>query len=145
MFSRFVSLGLVAAIIACPLWCGSGMCQAGCCSPGQPSQTDRRDAEPVCECCAEADNDNSSREQRRHPGESPSKSCQGVCGGAVFEKPLALNAPSASVVRLPIADASQDAWRPVDATCIVARHSLHHFGGKNLGRALRTLHMSFLC
>ena len=141
MFARTVSVVLIAAIIACPMWCGNGVCHATeCCLAEQPSC----EACPVhgtARCC-----DQPSPENNRHcPSESPgTSSCQGVCGGAVFTKPNKLNDVADSFFG-PLMDIdSPVVARLVECNFHGIEHDWHN-GGGNHGRSLRTLHMSFLC
>ena len=145
MFFRAVSLLLAAAVIACPICCGSGMCHAGqCCGTEASSHESQRSgcnrSEPA-DCCG----DSSSRDRNAPtPGEFPSGTlCQGVCGGAVFEKPCVLDDVTASFF-LPLSDAD------ISVACQVAHGDAfgvddHTLAGDSYGRFLRTLHMSLLC
>ena len=141
MFARTVSLVLTVAIIACPMWCGNGLCHAGwCCSPEQSSHQPCP-VHGTARCCGDTGSPDSKDDC---PGEAPGKSsCQGVCGGAVFEKPRELNDGTDSSV-LPLVTAET----PVACQLAECRtHGGEHFlrCGGNRGRFLRTLHMSFLC
>ena len=141
MFVRTVSLILVAAVIACPLWCGNGSCHAdSCCSAEQSTQQACPVHATACCCC---DND-SSDSNDNCPCEAPCESsCQGICGGAVFEKPCGLNDGMDSsflsllVGKMPIACRL--------AECRIQNGDHFILCGGNHGRILRTLHMSFLC
>jgi len=142
MFARIVFLLQIVAIIACPLWCGNGLCHGGqCCSSKQSSDqicpvhgTDR--------CCHT--NSSPDRDNRGPCGYPNSSSCQGVCGGAVFEKPIELNDVSDSFF-LPKID-TEFGFVSQLAGCrsLDVEHHRHCLGG-NYGRLLRTLNMSFLC
>ncbi len=142
MFGRIVFLLQTVAIIACPLWCGNGLCCGG--QYRSPKQSSHQ-ACSVCEtarCCHRnslPDRDN------RIPCRGPNNSsCQGVCGGAVFEKPIELNNVADSFF-LPQIDTEVSfvlqltacRWRDIEY------HS--HCHGGNYGRLLRILHMSLLC
>lgn len=142
MLARIVSLVLIAAIIACPIWCGNGLCHAGrCCSTKQSPSGPTCAIRSAAFCCCDK---RSPSGDRPHPAESPCKaSCQGVCGGAIFEKPCLLStgidAFYLTTVVTPVSDMRQM------AKC--RRH-----GGDQLlcisgdhGRSLRILHMSLLC
>ena len=141
MLGRIVSVVQIVAIIACPLWCGNGWCHADtCCSVKQPSDQFCPDHGTAKCCCKKS----SSEHDNRGPCRCPNKTCQGVCGGAVFEKPVELNDASESHF-LPVID-SEISFALQLSEC----HSLdaeHHFHGPsgNYGRFVRTLHMSFLC
>jgi hypothetical protein len=145
MSPRIVSLVLIAAIIACPLWCGNGLCHAGQCCADDACPL----IEQVCpihdtaQCCCET---SSSRENSpRGPRRCQNKACQGVCGGAVFEKPIELPDASTDAFSLPLIVISIPfALQPAEHRLLgVEDLPLCHKG--NHGRLLRTLHMSFLC
>ena len=142
MFARIVSLVQIAAIIACPMWCDSGLCHAGqCCSVKQS-------AAQVCPvhgtakcCCNQKSHDN---DDNRGPCRCPGKSCQGVCGGAVFEKPIEVNNASDSFLR-PLVEAEISfPLQLAECPTLDVQHHWHCHGG-NHGRFVRILHMSFLC
>lgn len=141
MFARIVSLVQIAAIIACPMWCSSGLCLAGqCCSVKQS-------ADQVCPvhgsakyCCNQESHDDDNRGPCRCPG----KSCQGVCGGAVFEKPVGVNDASDSFLFHSIDVEVAFTPQPTKCRTLNVEHHWHCHAG-NHGRFVRTLHMSFLC
>ena len=142
MFTRTVSLVLIAAIIACPLWCGSGLCHAGqCCSVKQSSQQSFPGHGAVNCCCTRSSPDGDDQAPSRCPAKS---SCQGVCGGAIFEKLGELDSVEDSFF-LPLADAevSVSSWLLQCRSPDVAHH--HCQSGGNYGRSLRTLYMSLVC
>ncbi len=143
MFGRTVSIALIAAVVACPLSCDIGLCNSGqCCSIGLSSQQ----ASPVhiaAECCCK---DACSNSEQPEPCRRPSESfCQGVCGGAVFEKPVEIDDASESAMLFTVdtTDASGTRLLERHTTDHVGDHCCSHAG--NVGRALRTLHMSLLC
>ena len=146
MFARTVALVQIAAIIACPLWCANGLCDAGpCCSAKQSSQ-------PPCSihgtancCCRKPSPDSSDRRDSQVPGRCPENSlCQGVCGGAVIEKPCELDSFEDSFF-LPFVDAEASvSSRLVHSRSYDVEHT-HCLSGGNHGRSLRALYMSFLC
>lgn len=135
MFSRTISCLAILAVIACPLWCSAGLCQGGdCCAT-----TLSTPAESCCDRCG-------SEQEEQAPVPSPQKSsCQGVCGGAIFEKPCQINGLETVVLR-PLPAAIDDV--SVD-TGAAPRHSEidkpPRNGPDNVGRTLRALQMSFLC
>jgi|SaaInlStandDraft_2_1057019.scaffolds.fasta_scaffold64513_1 hypothetical protein len=141
MYAKAISIVMTAAIIACPIWCGNGLChdEEGC-AAGESAEhcCPTHDSAPCCGGKSLPD------ENSNCPPTAPCElSCQGVCGGAVFEKPCELTGEMESSVLPLIADKT-----PV--TCQTAeRQTRDHDGflrrGGNHGRALRTLHMSFLC
>jgi hypothetical protein len=134
MFTRVTAFVLALAVIACPLWCVGGLCHDSCCPAKQTTSV-------YCKkgCC----------EQPAHSkGQLPAapvddSNCQGICGGAVFEKPVEVNVDTfcqflpPAIVEAPIAwasslHASEDPWH------ICASPGNH-------GRYLRALHASLLC
>ena len=163
MFNRIVSLLLVAVILACPMRCGRGICHAGqCCSQEKSSRHScaARGADP-CQCngsshedtCSESSHadqcnecNKSSRDNDRScPNQPPAKpSCQGVCGGAVVQKPNEFREAADSFF-VPMTDTAASLIpRMVECKADgVVRYC--HFRSGNYGRSLRALHMSFLC
>lgn len=148
MLARIVSLVLIAAVVACPLTCGNGLCHAGqCCSEMQASDQ-VCPAHGTAQCCcgrASSDEDHCPSGDRgpcRCPGKS---SCQGVCGGAVFEKQIELDGASDSSFLSLVDTDTLLVTRVIERrTAHGAEHHWHRRGG-NHGRSLRALHMSFLC
>ena len=142
MFARTVSLILIAAVIACPMWCANGQCHAGQCCAAEQSLHQSCPVHGTACCCCEKDSSDSNDDC---PCDAPSESsCQGVCGGAVFEKPCELNDEMDSSFLL------FNAAEMLPVACRLAEYLTQngdHFldGGGNHGRSLRTLHMSFLC
>ena len=142
MFVRTVSLILIASIIACPLWCSSGLCHID--QGGPVTQSSR----PCCSHCLLADHcrdqplsDEGDDGPQRCPYES---SCQGICGGAVFEKPCKVDdfenscfLPRSDVEVTTCARLQHCRFRDV-------KHELHGRHG-NQGRFVRIRQMSFLC
>lgn len=140
MFARTVVLVQIAAIIACPMWCGNGVCHAGQCDSAELCHQACPDNE-TARCCLDQSSPDSNRDC---PTESPDESsCQGVCGGAIFEKPSGLNNVSGSFL-MPHAAAELPGACPLAECRTDGRDQLLHCG-TNHGRSLRTLHMSFLC
>ena len=142
MFARCVSLILIAAIVVCPLRCGNGQCHADeCCLATQPSdQVCPAHVTAHC-CCQDSCPDNDDRVPRRCPSET---SCQGVCGGAVFEKLIELDDASDSSFPPGIDTDTPLLTRLIEySTTHRAERHWHSHGGNN-GRSLRTLHMSLL-
>lgn len=145
MLARIVPLVLIAAIVACPLWCRNGRCQ-GCCAENQVGVS-------ICpaggagDCCCPA----GSREVT-HPngkGQGPRRDdsgatgCQGVCGGAVLEKPNSFP----DLAQVPLLYDHHASPSPVASRLAACRSQ----GGESRpdcrmtpGRYIRTLHMSFL-
>jgi hypothetical protein len=142
MFSRTISLVLIAAIIACPMWCGSGLCIAGqCCEQAASSASDAGGDHRTMECCRKCDGHNDSDQNRPC---LPETSCQGVCGGAVLQKSVELDDFSDTFFRPMFDDHAPITARLLE--CSHGRSEQHRCGSNtNHGRFVRTLHMSFLC
>ena len=148
MSARTVSLVLIAVVIACPIWCGAGLCYSGqFCSAescGSEEQQCEHEVGPVQttarSCCNESGQDNHDRAPRR----CPKRSCQGVCGGAVFEEPSELNEYQTEFFP-PLVDTARSV---ISLLAHFRPNSIEHPRrdcGANHGRCVRMLHMSFLC
>lgn len=145
MFGSPASLLLIAAIIACPMWCGSGCCQTeGCCAFDEV-QAERCPEEAAEACCCDSSVSQQSRtDQKRHlPVECPRQFlCQGICGGAVLEKPCEL-VEFSTVTLLAVPRCGMPMPQDLPASCASrAKDDIH--GGSNVGRFMRTIHMSLL-
>ena len=149
MFVRTVSLIVIGAIFACPLWCGKGLCHTGSCCLENWRFSCQQPRDAVCavhgatKCCCQE-----SSQEQNHQGPCPchgKSSCQGVCGGAVFENSVELddvgNSSFLHSIDLDIPLVTRLIERRI-AMC--ATHQGKCCGG-NFGRSLRTVHMSFLC
>jgi hypothetical protein len=85
MFVRVVALLSIVAVVACPLHCAGDSCHAGdCCrenaiSPATTAATQQH------ECCCQQEVPADSHPCPDHPIRS--SDCQGLCGGAIFERP----------------------------------------------------------
>lgn len=148
MLTRIVSLLLMAVVVACPVWCGDGACCADhcCAADGCSSQQQQ----PSCACSAHKTGDclgEKPAEDRdeKAPYRCPKKaSCQGICGGVVFEKLCEFEEPFAFFV-MPLIDSDGS------QLSLLARYRTDGLGrylcisAKNYGRFVRTLHCSFLC
>ncbi|MDP6443496.1 MAG: hypothetical protein QGG36_29290 [Pirellulaceae bacterium] len=138
MPKRTITTILIAALIACPLWCDNGSCHTGDC----PTSDCHGATEAPDACCRlHEDGDSQQREQPR-PCPYPT-SCQGICGGAVLEKPVELYDNTADYFLPTIDDDSQVAHRLIEESATTTGDGC--YGGGNFGRCLLTLHMSFLC
>ncbi len=149
MFVRLFNLVLVAAIIACPMRCVDGKCCSAQCSMGNSLEADA----PCCPRCAanSANNDRqheyseNGQTKNDHHGPSPvpcGATCQGVCGGAVFEKSDTFNLQT-TVTLLPL---NEDQVTPALAQPFSSKKfELSTHCGKNIGRLLRIEQMSFVC
>jgi hypothetical protein len=155
MFTRIVSLILVAAVIACPLSCGVGLCHLNsqCCELEKLGSREDQGLQEdqglpvVCpsnatrDCCCEK----SSNEGQRPPARCPNKSlCQGVCGGAIFENSCQLNGPHES--SFPLLRCTETTFLSLLTQCRAVSFEFPLcVRSKNQGRFVRTRHMSFLC
>ena len=149
MFDRLVALVLIAAVIACPLWCGNVFCRGDqCCAADECSLEEQSPAScprqgNACRGQNRADCSEESNENApcRRPGKS---SCQGICGGAVFEKSCELDEPDISFFLPMLENVGLFDTLLVHFRTAVAEH--HHCpSSKNHGRFVRTLHSSYLC
>ena len=142
MFTRTVSALLIAAIVSCPLFCRNGLCQ-GCCSAKQSIQSTCPIYGTAHRCCKTTSHDTGDHGPSRCPNTS---SCQGVCGGAVFEKPCKIDDDLESSFFLPLLSVTEVVVGSRLTQCRFYDVEHHHCTGSgNYGRSLRTLHMSFLC
>jgi len=152
MFTRTVPNLLIVAIIVCPLLCRNGLCQWCCSAKGCVSA--RQSSQSTCQvngtehgCChgTAQDGVGQSDEKRQRPcDDAPCESaCQGVCGGAVIEKPN--NFPVAAPLWfLPLSDANGPVASLLSDRQTQAAECWFDFSATP-GRCIRTLHMSFLC
>lgn len=147
MFDRLVSLVMIFAVIACPMCCGNRACHAGQCCAADLCRLGKQ-ASPTCPihrtiegCFNETAQDHDGRDPRRCPEKS---SCQGICGGAVFEKPCELANFEAYFFSLCVDD--NDSIVSLSAHFRTSGTRQHHGSdATNYGRFVRTLHSSFLC
>lgn len=144
MFAQIVSLVTIVAIIACPLWCGDGQCGvAHCCSSEVKTATHdvcSTHGKSDCCCCKES----SPAEDEGCPVPEPQdSSCQGVCGGAVLEKPSELPTTDDDCLCLPLTD-EQGAIVTAQVEQASTGDDVDAHCGGNYGRLLRALRMSFL-
>jgi len=145
MAARIVPLALVAAIIACPLLCRNGQC-LGCCEEEQVTGSICPAGGTGDGCCPTTSRDGTSGDgegQRPCDDDSGESGCQGVCGGAVLEKPNRLPEPA----EMPFLNDFHASPTPF-ASPLADRQS-HSVESRfdcsmNLGRYIRTLHMSLL-
>lgn len=143
MIARTVSVILIVALIACPLWCGNGQLHAAqCCSVQQSLNHDCTVHGTDADCCKDSCSGDGDRGPSRCPIQS---SCQGVCGGAVIEKPVEVD-NAADPFYLPRIDTDTQFVTHVleCSTTHRAEHHCHCRGSSNYGRSLRSLQMSFL-
>ena len=148
MLTRIISVVLIAAVIACPMWCGSGVCHTGRCCAADGSSLEKQDSYAVCsvhgkkDCgCEKSSRDNDEHGPNRCPGNGL---CQGVCGGAVFEKPFKLDGPYLFSFLLLIDSDDSNISLLADYRTVGTGHH-HCLSPKNHGRFMRMLHSSFLC
>jgi hypothetical protein len=129
---------MIAAIVACPLWCGLASCHAAhdvatqdvsspshaksnCCRPTSDDKQDQRPGEPV--------------------GDGP---CQGVCGGAVLERTGTLGHLDQFSLFSPFLTGEVSVELGPSGVAFRCVYRAPTSGG-NYGRFVRTLHQSFLC
>ncbi len=146
MFARIVSLFTLAAVVGCPMWCNNPQCHGThcCASETEAAQPKTCEAHSVADCCCGKSSPADDQDCPCPYSPAPTKSsCQGVCGGAVLEKPSELPTDD-DCLSLPLIDVqgavvSSQVERSSTGDGVDA-----HCGG-NYGRLLRTLRMSFLC
>ena len=147
MFTRIVSLLLMAAVVACPMCRGEGVRSACHCCAADGGSLQQHSS---CACSVHGTDDCQCEKPAQNsdehtPNGCPKKgSCQGVCGGVVIEKPCEFEEPYAMFLMPPIdSDGSQ--------VSLLAQYRADGLGfhfyisAKNHGRFVRTLHSSFLC
>lgn len=144
MFSRTVSLGLIAAVIACPLWCCDVLGASQCCATGD-SEREMGCSRQLSDCCC-GEEEIPPQTPRRDDDQCPcdTAGCQGICGGAVLQESAELNLETSAVLLRVIDAHASESLKLLDC----CRHRLEHSPGgccTNPGRAIRTLYMSFLC
>ena len=147
MFDRLVSLVMIFAVIACPMCCGNRACHADQCCATDLCLLGKQ-ASPTCPihrtiegCFNETAQDHNGRDHRPCPEKS---SCQGICGGAVFEKPCELTNLEAYFFSPWVDDNGSIVSLLAHFRTSSARDH-HGSDATNHGRFVRTLHSSFLC
>lgn len=141
MQSRTIILTLITALIACPLWCTSGV--AACCDDDLAlfqTSSSQLDGNLCKTCCCEQPTQDSNDCRPKNDSSNSEKPCQGICGGAVVEKPVESN--NTDHTTLLLLDTLN--WVSVDSLSSTEIFTKSHSGHIS-GRFLRTLHMSFLC
>ena len=142
MYPRVVSLILMVAVFACPLWCSKGLC---CGNHQFSNERQTSDSDIGSDCCLCGLSPMETGDKQRCPCEIPIKSrCQGVCGGAVLEQSLELDGIGGSYFAPFLSVGESLGTQPVSISLLPILH--HHFwSGKNYGRCVRVRHSSFLC
>ena len=141
MLTRIAPLALIAAILVCPLLCRNGRCQE-CCAGNQSVASACLVSEAGNGCCRNTSCDG--EDQRPCDGAPGGSGCQGVCGGAVLEKPNSFPEPTEMRFRY-VFNAPPSLPAP-----LLVDHRPHTLGpsfdgSMTPGRYIRTLYMSFLC
>lgn len=140
MFTRVTALVQMVALLACPLWCAQGLCHAGAACAGGNCALEIADQAPVCVCCCE---DVASSEEVPNPERCPDESeCQGICGGAVVERTIELDAAELSFLP-PATD--KDACSALGYPHFIDHVDPPRLPANNFGRFVRMLRGSFLC
>lgn len=93
----------------------------------------------TCDCPCNS----SSNDDNRAPYRSSNESCQGVCGGVVFEKRVELDDDDNSLF-FPLIDVNDSSAQQLVETRLFEVADRCYLQGGNFGRSVRTLHMSFL-
>jgi hypothetical protein len=167
MFARILSQILIAAVIACPLSCYSGMCLSDACLSdaclsdaclsdaclsdaclsGASGATHGNSSQNASNHCSSCQNTTTPESGSKHvPDRCPMQSCQGVCGGAVFERPIEIELldgafclPFGDTPSFAVAGLTVESMSPCEA------ETPWCFGDSNVGRSLCINHMSFQC
>ena len=145
---RTVSLVLTAAVVLCPMWCGAGwVCHIDQCSSTVAYGCADQCEDQLCliheagRCCG---GDLPQDDHDRVPCPCPKYSCQGICGGAVWEKSSELNDLRPECY-LPLVDIE----RSLASLCAQSRIAGFEHGYRdcrsNCGWRVRLLYMSLLC
>ena len=168
MVKSCISLVLIVAVLVCPFRCSLGACTSdSCCAAlrrgtasdrgdGDESSTDGAPALPTTSCCSSqgrkqlpdfscAGPERRPRQNGNTPHRQPAGSaCQGICGGAVFEKPCELNSAPFSCFSPLLGHDCALASMSSQLRSVAASH--HPDGAfANYGRVVRLLHASLLC
>ncbi len=156
MASQILTYALIIAIIACPSWCGdlraaiqrchSDAGESSCCDEvacdAEPSLTDSKctiHSRQACDCSA-----SESGEDGRHQHCPHDTCCQGVCAGAVIEKPLQLDDFTSALCNATMIVINRASIGPLHSPIVRPAFETISIAG-NQGRLLRTWQMSLLC
>ena len=136
MQHRLVSIVSILAVICCPLWCGGGIC----CADAECELSDQVPSAADC-CCGHGGTEGERRcpEDRR----SGAAHCQGICGGAVLEKPHMVRDASQGPVLGAVQATAGTGGRFTDS--ISRSQAAETRAGRIFGRSLRARQMSWLC
>ena len=142
MFAHIVSLLQIVAIVVCPLGCGKGLCHATLKGEGKQAAelVCLENRVPQCCCCCQK----SSTPNKNTTVQSPENTCQGVCGGAVIDKPVELDLALFSILTSHLGTPVESPILITACRWLEVEHVGHGHGG-NYGRFVRTIHRSFLC
>ena len=143
MSSRLLPIFLIVAILACPLTCSAGLCCGGVNGQSEANGDQQADpdlSQPLC-CCNQPSNGS---EQLPSEPRSDKSACQGICGGAIFEKSSEVHGLEWLSV-LPEFQNEVSLIR-LSRVCLSDTQDLTgRCKPRNQGRFVRTLTMSFLC
>ena len=144
MFARIISSLLIPTFMACPVICSYGVCRTSCCSAKQSLTESCRVNGTTPHCCQQSRPANDEPCSQPSPASPAKAPCHGICGGAVFEKPVEVD-EVANQFFVPLTDT--DVAFVVLLTECQSRSAEQHWycHGGNQGRSLRALHMSLLC
>ena len=143
MSAQVVSLLQIAALLVCPMSCGAGYCaDKACCGTIVQDSTDAGQASENSRGCCQPKPDREA--DHRSPIRRPESSCQGICGGAVFQKPVELNIGTAWAFACLADQTVLVSQSDLELRTPEAKY-LQLLRGGNQGRLLRTRLMSFLC
>ena len=141
MYSRIAHIALITAVIACPLLCRNGSCD-GCCAVNRSVESTCPIYDAGDDCCRSTAQDG--QDERPCDRGPDASNCQGVCGGAVLEKPSSLPKPTEMRLRF---EFNGQPSPPASLLSVRPAYTLGHSFDDSMtpGRYIRILHMSFLC
>jgi len=148
VFNKAIIIVLIATITACPLWCSSGLVQC-CAAHAADVQPGSQVAGSCCATkgagCSGGIVDSRLAEAPQPWPETPQpvapchRDCQGVCGGAVLEKPADDAAPAAELVLF------VEVFAQLEAVAAPVYPQANDDQSVLSGRELRTFYVSMLC
>jgi hypothetical protein len=145
LFRTVFHLLLIADLLACPLWCTSGL-PGSCCQSGTQQASAPAESEPAQPCCCSQENNPSQPAPPNNTPPAPQKTpdacpCDCICKGAICARPLDTGEPISM------------GWfdvLPVAVAISTEFGQLYFFSSSypapaESGRSVRILLMSYLC
>ena len=137
MVQRGISILVIAAVVACPLYCMVAPCHAD--SHGLSGTSYSANPARTGGCCGVAP---IAPDQNGPAQPSDAESCQGICSGAVMERPIGIGSVDFSVLLTPL---ETPTFNEAPTAIFVPFSLAYPPSGDNYGRTVRILHASFLC